>query len=66
MLVNVTPKEGLNVRHPQTGHVISGEIKIEKSPAVRRLLKDGDLVETKAVTKKAPAKKKKSAKQGAK
>lgn len=61
MLCTVKPKDGLNVRHPQTGHVISGEIHIEKSPAVRRLLKDGDLVETKSATKKAPATKKQGA-----
>ena len=57
-MIRVKPKDGLNVRHPQTGHLISGEIKIERSPAVRRLLKDGDLVETKAVSKKAAPKKK--------
>ena len=61
MLCTVKPKTGLNVRHPQTGYVISGEIKIEKSPAVRRLLKDGDLIETKSATKKAPAKHNKGA-----
>ena len=63
MLCRVKPKDGLHVRHPQTGHVISGEIKIERSPAVRRLLKDGDLIEVKkaAPKKKVPAEKKEGA-----
>jgi len=53
MLITIKPRDGLTVPHPETGYFISGEIKIAKSPAVRRLLKDGDIFEVKELTKKA-------------
>ena len=64
MLIRVQPKDGLNVRNPESGAVIIGAIVIEKSPAVIRLLKDGDLTEV-AEAVKAPAKPKAKAEKGA-
>jgi hypothetical protein len=58
MLIKVKPKDGLNVRNPQSGAVIDGEIYIEKLPSVVRLLKDGDLIEVSETAK--PAKKAKA------
>jgi len=49
--VKVKPKEGIDVKHPQTGLIINGEIDIESSKDVRRLIRFGDLVEVE--TKKA-------------
>jgi hypothetical protein len=54
MLIKVKPKDGLTVSHPETGLPMK-ECAIEKTPAIIRLLKDGDLVEV----KKTAAKKKK-------
>ena len=64
MLIKVQPKDGMNVRNPESGAVMAGEIMIEKSPAVIRLLKDGDLIEV-AEAVKAPAKPKAKAGKGA-
>ncbi len=47
MLIKVKAKDGLNVRNPESGAIIAGEIFIERGPAVIRLLKDGDLIEVK-------------------
>jgi hypothetical protein len=55
MLIKVKAKDGLNVRNPESGAIIAGEIFIERGPAVIRLLKDGDLIEVKET--EAPVKK---------
>jgi hypothetical protein len=57
MKINVKPKDGLTVPHPENGSPMSA-CSIEKSPAIIRLLKDGDLIETIKPVKKATAKKK--------
>jgi hypothetical protein len=46
MKINVKPKDGLTVPHPATGAPMDA-CSIEKTPAVIRLLKDGDLIEDK-------------------
>lgn len=53
MLIKVKPSEGLTVAHPETGFPITGEVMIENSPAVIRLLNDGDLIEIKESFKKS-------------
>lgn len=55
--MKVKPKENLNVRHPETGAIIKGECEIASSPQLKRLLKDGDLIEVKEQAKKPAAKK---------
>jgi hypothetical protein len=57
MKINVKPKDGLTVPHPETGSPMSA-CSIEKSPAIIRLLKDGDLIQVIKPVKKATAKKK--------
>jgi hypothetical protein len=57
MKINVKPKDGLTVPHPETGSAMSA-CSIEKSPAIIRLLKDGDLIQVIKPVKKATAKKK--------
>ena len=51
MLIKVKPKDGVNVRNPQSGAVIANEIFIERLPSVVRLIKDGDLIEVKESAK---------------
>ncbi len=55
MLIKVKPKDGLTVVHPETGFALPGETMIEKSPAVIRLLKDGDILEVKDTPSKKSA-----------
>lgn len=55
--MKVKPKENINVRHPETGRIIKGECELEATPQVKRLLKDGDLIEVKDQPKKQSAKK---------
>ena len=57
MRINVKPKAGLTVPHPETGSAMKA-CTVEKSPAIIRLLKDGDLIEVVQPVKKATAKKK--------
>jgi hypothetical protein len=57
MRINVKPKDGLTVPHPETGSPMSA-CSVERTPAIIRLLKDGDLIEVIKPVKKAPAKKK--------
>ena len=54
MLIKVKASEGLNVRNPESGAIISGEIYIERSPAIVRMLKDGDLIEVSEQAKPEP------------
>jgi hypothetical protein len=44
--IKVKPKKGLTVPHPESGLAMK-ECKVEKTPAIIRLLKSGDLVEVK-------------------
>ena len=55
MKINVEPKDGLTVLHPETGSPMSA-CSIERTPAIIRLLKDGDLLQVVKPVKKAPAK----------
>ena len=57
MKINVKPKEGLTVPHPETGSPMSA-CSVERTPAIIRMIKDGDLIEVAKPVKKAPAKKK--------
>jgi hypothetical protein len=59
MRINVKPKDGLTVPHPETGSPMKAG-SVEKTPAIIRLIWDGDLIETATPVKKAPAKKKTS------
>lgn len=52
MKILVEPKDGLRVRNPSNGSVISGRQEVEKTPAIIRMLNDGDLVEAQEVSAK--------------
>ena len=58
--MRVRPAEGVNVKHPLSGRIINGEIDIESSKDVKRLIRFGDLiqVETKSKKKANPNKEK--------
>ena len=57
MKINVKPKDGLTVPHPETGSPMTA-CSVERSPAIIRMIKDGDLIEVTKPVKKAPTKKK--------
>jgi hypothetical protein len=50
--IRVKPAEGVDVKHPSTGYVINGEIDIESSKDVKRLLRFGDLIQVETKSKK--------------
>ena len=58
----VSPKEGLTVRHPETGAPIVKDTELIYSPQIKRYLKDGDLVEIPRATVEVKAKAKKETK----
>lgn len=51
--IRVKPAEGVNVKHPDTGRIINGEIDIESTKGSKRLIRFKDLikVETKTTRK---------------
>ncbi len=40
-----SPREGVTVRHPETGFPIKPKTTVKLSPQIKRYLKDGDLIE---------------------
>lgn len=54
-LIEVSPAEGRAVKHPESGNPIRPGQKVHKSPAIRRMIKHGDLIEK--VAKKKTEKK---------
>jgi hypothetical protein len=50
--VRVKPADGLDVKHPSTGLIINGEIDIESSKDVKRLIRFGDLIQVETKTTK--------------
>ena len=54
--IRVKPAEGVNVKHPLSGRVICGEIDIESSKQVKRLIRFGDLVQVETKAAKKPKK----------
>jgi hypothetical protein len=57
MMIKVKPNKEMTVIHPETGGPITGIREIERTPAVIRLIKHGDLIELKPTAKTKPAKK---------
>jgi hypothetical protein len=55
--IMVKPAEGLTVRHPESRSVLFGVLEFERTPAIIRMIKQGDLVVVdQKVAKKAPKK----------
>jgi hypothetical protein len=46
-LIKIKPADGLVVMNPNGGGKMKGERDIERTPAIIRMLKDGDIVEVK-------------------
>jgi hypothetical protein len=51
--IRVKPAEGVNVKHPSHGRIINGEIDIESSKAVKRLIRFGDLIQVEVKKRKS-------------